>query len=383
MKILMVSIFSSHFFNWTEQLKNTDHEIWWLDVFDSNTKVQKIDFVEQITGWRYRKNFKGRYYLKNNFPRITNLINKVNERDFIKVFEKTINEIRPDVVHSFVMYLSAAPILPIMKKYPGIKWIYSSWGSDLYYYGKIDEYKKDIHKTLPCIDYLLTDCRRDAELARKMGFKGEFLGVFPGGGGFDLGYWEKYMMPLGKRKLILIKGYEGLHGRSSAVIKALKELEPLKNDLRVVVFGGTKDLLKKLKNIELTQNWEIKEKISHHEVMQLMGRSLIYIGNSLSDGIPNTCLEAIVMGAFPIQSNPGGATSEIIEHGRNGFLIEEPENIAKISELIKTAVEDHELILRAQTINKKENIPQLEREVVARKVISKYKIVEEKIKSEN
>lgn len=379
----MVSIFSPHFFNWTQQLKNTGHEIWWLDVFDSNTKVQKIDFVEQITGWRYRKNFKGRYFLKNNFPRITNLVNTVNERDFLKYFEKTLKEINPDVVHSFVMYLSAAPILPVMKKYPDIKWIYSSWGSDLYYYGKIDGYKEEIYNTLPYIDYLFTDCRRDADLATMMGFKGQFLGVFPGGGGYDLSYWEKYMKPMEERKLILIKGYEGLHGRSSVVIKALTELEAISKHYPIVVFGATKGLLEKLEIIDLNENWEIKEKIPHDEVMQLMGRSLIYIGNSLSDGIPNTCLEAIVMGAFPIQSNPGGATSEIIEHGQNGFLIDDSENLTGIKRLIKTAIENPELILRAQILNKNKIIPRLDRSAVTEKVIKKYKLVEERTKSES
>lgn len=70
MKILMVSIFAPHFFNWTEQLKGSGHEIYWLDVFDSNTEVEKIDFAQQITGWRYKWDFPGRYFLKKKSSRI-------------------------------------------------------------------------------------------------------------------------------------------------------------------------------------------------------------------------------------------------------------------------------------------------------------------------
>ena len=44
----------------------------------------------------------------------------------------------------------------------------------------------------------------------------------------------------------------------------------------------------------------------------------------------NTLLEAIVMGAFPIQLNPGGVTSEIIENGNNGLLIENPDSVLGI-----------------------------------------------------
>jgi glycosyltransferase involved in cell wall biosynthesis len=68
-----------------------------------------------------------------------------------------------------------------------------------------------------------------------------------------------------------------------------------------------------------------------------MGKSLLYIGNSISDGMPNTLLEAIIMGAFPIQSNPGGATLEVI-FADNGLLIENPESVLEIKTLILKAL---------------------------------------------
>ncbi len=36
------------------------------------------------------------------------------------------------------------------------------------------------------------------------------------------------------------------------------------------------------------------------------------------------------MGAFPIQLNPGGVISEIIENGNNGLLIENPDSVLGI-----------------------------------------------------
>ena len=88
MKILMVSIFAPHFFNWTEQLKDSGHEVYWLDVFDSNTHVEKIDFAEQITGWRYKQDFKGRYFLKSKAPILNKFINILNERKLTDVLER-------------------------------------------------------------------------------------------------------------------------------------------------------------------------------------------------------------------------------------------------------------------------------------------------------
>ena len=82
-----------------------------------------------------------------------------------------------------------------------------------------------------------------------------------------------------------------------------------------------------------------------------MGESCVHIANSLSDGMPNALLEAMGMGAFPIQSNPGNVTEEVIIHGENGFLIENPLNEIAIATLIKEAIVNKELRKSAQECN--------------------------------
>jgi len=378
MKILMVSIFAPHFFNWTQQLKDSGHEVYWLDVFDSNTYVPQIDFVDQIIGWRYKNNFKGRYYLKKNYPSINKLINRVNERDFSDFFEEKLKEIQPDVVHSFVMYLGTAKIYAAMKRFPNIKWIYSSWGSDLYYYRNIPEKLAGMQLALPKIDYLFTDCKRDHQIAVENGFKGEFLGVFPGGGGYDLAYYNSYIKPIEERKTILIKGYQGIHGKCKEVLQALLQLEKELTDLKIVVFGADEEVKEFVQKSEFREwrNFEIKPKISHLEVMKLMGESLIYIGNSTSDGMPNTLLEAVIMGAFPIQSNPGKATAEIIEHKRNGLLISNPLNQEEIKSHFSFAIKNPTLIKSAYEFNQQKVKQDLDRNLIMEKVLEKYKYVE-------
>ncbi len=378
----MVSIFSNHFFNWTEQLKGSGHEIYWLDVYDSNTRVEKINFVEQIIGWRYRWDFPGRYFLKNKVPRITNLINKINERQLTTVLETTIKNIQPDVVHSFVMYLSAAPILPVMKKFPGIKWIYSSWGSDLFYYRKMENEHLKMKETFPHIDYMFADCHRDHRIATENGFTGKFLGKFPGGGGFDFKKTDALIQPFSERKIILIKGYQGLHGRCLSALEAILLLEKELKEYRILIFGVNEEVKNFVLNSEL-KNWgnlETVGKISQFEVMKSMGEAFIYIGNSLSDGTPNTLLEAIVMGAFPLQSNPGGATSEIIENGRNGALLENPENVNEISKIIKWALQNQKHLKEGVEFNLVKIKPKLERKYGKDRVLEKYKHIEDNLK---
>jgi glycosyltransferase involved in cell wall biosynthesis len=59
----------------------------------------------------------------------------------------------------------------------------------------------------------------------------------------------------------------------------------------------------------------------------------------------------MLMGAFPIQSNPGGVTEELIIDGENGLLISDPENTDEIAKLIRRALSDDSMIMRAREAN--------------------------------
>lgn len=374
----MVSIFSSHFFNWTEQLKDSGHEVYWLDVFDSNTKVEKIDFVRQIIGWRYKWNYPGRYLVKQKLPFLNKFINKFNERDLARVFEQKLLEIKPDVVHSFTMHLGCFPINEIMIQKPQVKWSYSSWGSDLFYYQNQRKEREKIRKVLPRIDYMFSDCYRDYKIASDLGFKGKISGVFPGGGGFKFTESDLYITKFSERRLILIKGYQGKHGRCINVLRALKAFQEELSSFNIVVFGANIEVLEFTvsSNLSKWENFKILKKIEHRQVLKLMGEARIYIGNSLSDGMPNTLLEAIIMGAFPVQSNPGGVTAELIKDGENGLLIKNPEDIDEISNIFKVLIKKKINMPAGVEVNLKELKPLFEREVIKNQVLNAYKLME-------
>lgn len=383
MKILMVSIFAPHFFNWTEQLRESGHEVYWLDVFDSNTRVEKIDFVHQIIGWRYKLDYPGRYFIKNKIPSLNTLINQVNERCLSEFFEKTLREIKPDVVQSFVLQTGGYPILKIMKKHPQITWLFSAWGNDLYYRQQNSKDLKNIKRTLPEFNYMFTDCLRDHHVAKSHGFKGKFLGAFPGGGGYDLNEYNSDIIPFELRKNILIKGYQSHLGRCNVILEAIVKQKQVLSNYKIIVFGGNDKVKKFIDKNKLSSwgNFVFFELIPHREVLKLMGESLLYIGNSLSDGMPNTLLEAIIMGAFPIQSDPGGATAELIEDGKNGLLIKNPEDPEEIFKLIQAALNNPSKMQEGVEYNFNEVRPRLEREYVKRQVLSKYDLIEKNLKS--
>lgn len=381
MRILIVSVFSNHLFNWVLQLKGSGHEVHWFDLNDANTYVKRIDFVHQTVKWKRIVEYPGRYWIKNNISSLDTIIERFNNRKFLNVFQKKLKEIQPDVIQSFEMHSACVPILGIMNKHPKIKWIYSAWGNDLFYYQNEPEKLKGIKAVFDRLDYMFADCTRDFLIAEKHGFKGEYLGTFPGGGGYDLSYSDPMVREFKDRDTILIKGYEHKFGRCNNVLDALLEIEDDIKGFNIIVFAATKGVLEKVKapDFKKMKNLEVKKNIARGELLELMGRSLIYVGNSISDGMANTLLESVIMGSFPIQSNPGGASAEIIEHGKNGFLIEKPEDIKEIATLIKDAVRDPELLRSGIAYNDTQIKPLLERKYIRDQVLEKYHLVEQNL----
>lgn len=374
----MVSIFSQHFFNWTLQLKDQGHEIYWIDVYDSNTYVKKIDFVHQTIGWKNKIKYPGRYKVKQYFPQLNRFINKVNQKDFLPLFKEKLEEINPDVVHSFVMYSACVPILEVMKEHPHIKWVFSAWGNDIYYYKDQPKELHEMKQVFPHLDYMFADCTRDYLIAKGIGFRGEYLGTFPTGGGYDFDHYDPFIQNYSSRKIILVKGYQHKFGRCNIVLNTLLELKDKLQNFEIVVFAAHQAVFDHVDQAAFRnfKNLTVKGNIGREEVLQLMGKSAIYIGNSISDGTPNTLLEAIIMGAFPIQSDPGGATSEIIENGKNGLIIEDAEDVEGIKNQILRALQNVDFREEAVEYNFQEVKPKLERKKIEKEVRKKYSYIQ-------
>lgn len=367
---------SVHVIRWIENLKDTSYELYWFDVLGRG-RLETLDSVYQFTAWKKRKlpYIKGEYFLGKRFPFLYETIQPYLEVTANEVLEKIILQIQPDIVHSFEMQSCSYPILKTMQKYPSVKWIYSCWGNDLFYYQQFPNHLKRIKKVLKRINYLHTDCTRDLVLARQLGFSGTHVGVIPGGAGYNLIFLDEFKQPICQRKIILVKGYEHQFGRGLNIVKALHLLQHEIQDYEVVVFGAHIKVIDYIESNHLNFKFFDRQVLSHQELMALMGKSLLYIGNSISDGMPNTLLEAIVMGVFPIQSNPGGATQEMVNHGVNGYLIENQESIDEISQLIKLAITNSMLIENARKINEILAQERLNYDINKKKVMHLYKII--------
>lgn len=355
MKILLVAIPNHHFFQWLNQLESAGYDVYWFDITDGGKKVEKLHWVTQIKGWKLKWDFPFRHSVKARLPKLYKVIQKLNERNFAAIFEQKLQEIKPDIVQCFEMKLAGLPILSVVEKYKTIPFVYNSWGSDLFFYIEMGVSQNEVQRFFKRINYFISDCERDYKIAVTNGFQNTFLGVFPGNGGITFN--NDYIKAISERDTILIKGYADGVGKAIEVLKAIENIPlSLLEDKKMVVFSADQivsdylqdnNFFKKLNTVIIKRN----AFIVNEELLKIMGESLIYIGNSISDGMPNSLLEAMGMGAFPIQSNPGGVTEEVIANAENGFLIQNPLAISEITALIETALQNDELRTKAQKQN--------------------------------
>ena len=379
MKILFISMPSIHAVRWIENLSDSGHQLYWFDVLGKGRLPTEID-IQQITNWNKRKvpYMKGEYFLQRKFPGFYTTLQPFLEVTANEKLAYILNEIQPDVVHSFEMQSCSYPILETMQKFSKIKWLYSCWGSDLFYYQNKPDHILKITSILNRINYIHTDCQRDYIIAKSLGFNGKHAGVIPGGGGFYLEKNATLIKQITGRKIILVKGYHHNFGRGLILVRALQNIYKDIDNLgyKIVVFGAHQIVVDYCAENFLEVKIYNRDELAHQELLELMGKSILYLGNSISDGMPNTLLEAIIMGAFPIQSNPGNASAEIVVAGKNGFLIENPNDEKAIATLILKILQDPELLQKAFDVNQKIAKERLDYTVNQQKILALYQQIE-------
>ena len=387
MRILFVAMANSvHTARWLSQLTNEKWDIHLFPVDESplhpdlcnvtvhtlfRQRSSELDSSIRQTGmwWPFRR---GEARVRNALERL-DLINRSAR------LARTIRRLRPHIVHSLEMQHAGYLTLESRKRLAGCSfpaWIYSSWGSDIFYFGRRLEHNKRIKDTLAACDYYIADCQRDTRLVRKFGFKGEIVGVFPGGGGFDIGQMQQFRQPLpvSSRKVVALKGYhdDNFAGRALVALQSLHECADSLAGYEVVIYSASPNVryaaeyVSKLTGLYFT----VLPHGQHDEIVKVMGRARIAIGINVTDGTPNTMLEAMVMGTFPIQSDTI-STAEWIAHGENGLLVP-AENPKVIAAAIRRALSDDTLVDRAAEINERMTAERIDRSVLQPQVIAMY-----------
>jgi glycosyltransferase involved in cell wall biosynthesis len=213
------------------------------------------------------------------------------------------------------------------------------------------------------------ECDRDVEIARSLGFKGEVFPPFPVTGGYEIveRFGDDAKTTTSARRVILVKGHTRFVGRGTQALAALSALAELLKEYEIVVYSAdskAKRFARKIrKQFKVKVSLYGRGELAHQELLEIFELSRIYVGISLSDGISVSLQEAMVCGAFPIQTNTSCA-DEWIVNGKSGFIVS-PDDHAGLVKAISIALQDDTLVDNAAQINYEVARNRLDRSIIS------------------
>ena len=271
-----------------------------------------------------------------------------------------ITEISPDIVHA--MRIPFEGIMAAKSMPAGLPLIISVWGNDFTLFAASNPLiSRQTKMALQRADALHCDCRRDLQLAiRDWGFDSKKAStVLPGSGGVRTSVF--YPAPASDfRKRLNIsndapvvinpRGFR-TYVRNDIFFQAIPLVLKQRPEAVFVCTGMRANPVaeKWASEFGIKDNVRLLPVVSHDEMADLFRAAEVTVSPSQHDGTPNTLLEAMACGCFPVAGNIE-SVREWITDGENGLLCD-PTDKESIARAILRAFEDHALRDKARDYN--------------------------------
>jgi glycosyltransferase involved in cell wall biosynthesis len=288
---------------------------------------------------------------------ITPLLLPRNQNAFLKIVDR----VKPDIVHALRIPFEGmlATILPEKTRL-----VLSIWGNDLSLHAHTSFLMASrTRRALRRTDGLMADAASDIQLASKWGARENIPHiVVPGSGGLDLDRLPnasdqsvliKYEIPTNCPLVINPRGFRPGSVHQDAFFKSIP-LILRKAPNAYFIFTGMHDQPqadKWVRDLGINKNVSLLPFLPQHELWALYTQAKIYVSLSSHDGTPNSFLEAIACGCFPIVGDIP-SLQEWLDQGKNGYLVD-PHNPQAAANAVVNALKEKNLRDRASTINQK------------------------------
>ena len=276
-----------------------------------------------------------------------------------KEFLRILAEVKPDLVHALRvpfegMLAAAAPA--------GIPLIVSIWGNDLTFHARTSFLmKRQTRRTLARADGLLADASRDVRLALQWGLRVDApTAVLPGNGGLDmeeinrtlsLSIPHDYVLPEGRPLVVNPRGFRPGSVHQDVFFASLPRIikEFPQAYFVCTAMQGQPQALKWVQQYQLEEHVLLLPYLDQQQLWQLFSRAQVYVSLSSHDGTPNTFLEALACGCFPVVGDIE-SLREWLEPERTGLLVD-PQDPQAAAQAVLRALRHPELRERARQGN--------------------------------
>ena len=261
-----------------------------------------------------------------------------------------IERVKPDLVHAMRIPYEG---MMAADAYTGIPFMISTWGNDFTLHAQSTRLMSHYTRwTMKVADALHADCQRDVRLAREWGFgNGNPALVAPGNGGIQSDVFYPPPQPVEEPVIINPRGFRP-YVCNEAFFKAIPIVLEKKPNAKFVfaLMAGEPQALQWIKELEIGHAVRLLAPLSHSDMADVYRRAQIVASPSIHDGTPNSLLEGIACGCFPVAGDLE-SIREWITPTQNGLLFDatHPESIAGA---VVAAIENKNLRQAAAGLNK-------------------------------
>jgi glycosyltransferase involved in cell wall biosynthesis len=159
------------------------------------------------------------------------------------------------------------------------------------------------------------------------------------------------------------------------LINAFPRIKSFFPEARLVIVGKGSyklELVSLANNLGVQDSTEFLENLSGEELMQLYLSSSLFVTLSQYEALPVALLEAMAHG-LPVIATSVGGVPEVIQSGKNGFLLDYPPNEKTLINIVKPLLEDPELSNKVGSSAKQTILSKFSWDDVARNLLSLYR----------
>ena len=294
---------------------------------------------------------------------------------------RIVNKIKPDAVHALRIPFEGMLGSQLSRKYP---LAVSIWGNDLTLHAKGSWLMGKLTKTtLHRADALAADAARDIRLGKLWGFSDEKQTlVIPGNGGISLcdirliaedGQNGLNWLPRDHHIIINPRGFRPGSVRNDTFFKSIPYvLAKAPNTLFLCCsMAGQPEALEWVSQLKIEKNVILLPTLKQTDLWPLFMRAEASVSVSQHDGTPNSLLEAMSLGCFPIAGDIESVREWIVP-GENGILID-PDSPEQLANAILCAIGNEPLRRQAAEINRQLILTRAEKSVVSAALAAFYR----------
>ena len=265
-----------------------------------------------------------------------------------------IASVQPDLVHAMrIPYEGMLAALALRENQ--LPLIVSVWGNDFTLHAAATPLMALLTRwILERANALHADCQRDLRLAYRWGFKqNKPARVLPGAGGIQSGIFYPTTVVERTEEIPTVINPRGLRAyvRNDTFFKAIPFVLSRRPDVRFLcpAMAGEGQVEGWVRRLRIGHAVNLLPHQSRQQIADLFRRSQVVVSITEHDGTPNTLLEAMACGCFPIAGNLESICEWIVS-GENGLLVN-PRNPSRLAQAILEALDNKTMRSRAREYN--------------------------------